>query len=189
MRDRENGTYLAMTPSAEPTSRQADLSTYLVPADLMGEGEIIIMAIKPSGWFVLVASFPVLISALMVAVIAYVMDFYRSETPKDTIVCLCAAFAMVRVLWACWQWAGRTYVLTNYRVVTVRGLVHPKVSSAALEEIHRAEMTETVPEKLCGTGSIYCLSESQCVAEVVWNTVDNPNRVHETVQKAIKRAR
>ncbi len=181
--------YLAMTPIAEPTSQRADISAYLVPADLLGDGEIIILAIKPSGWFVLLASLPVLVSALVVAVIAYVMNIYRSETPAETIICLCAAVALVRVLGACWQWLGRTYVLTNHRIVTVRGLVRVRTSSAVLTDVRQAVLTEAIGERLFGTGSIYCLTASESIPAVVWNTVDKPDQMHEIVLEAVNRSR
>ncbi|MDY7009216.1 MAG: PH domain-containing protein [Planctomycetota bacterium] len=178
-----------MTPSAEPTSQRADIAAHLVPADLLGDGEIIILAIKPSGWFVLLASLPVLISALVVTVIAYVVNIYRSETPAETIICFCAAVAILRALGACWQWLGRTYVLTNHRIVTVRGLVHIRVSSAALMDIRRPVLTATITERLFGTGSICCLTASQSVPAVVWSAVDKPAQVHEMVLEAVNRSR
>ena len=178
-----------MTPIAEPTAQRADISAYLVPADLLGDGEIIILAIKPSGWFVLLASLPVLVSALVVALIAYIMSIYRSETPAETIICLCAAVALVRVLGACWQWLGRTYVLTNRRIVTVRGLVRVRTSSAALTDVRQALLTEAIGERLFGTGSICCLTASESIPAVVWNTVDKPDMMHEIVLEAVNRSR
>ena len=178
-----------MTPSAEPTSRQADIAAHLVPADLLSGGEIIILAIKPSGWFVLLASLPVLVSALVVAVIAYVVDIYSSWSAAEAVICLCAAVVVIRLTWACWQWLGRTYVLTDRRIVTVRGLLHVRVSAAALTDIRRAVLTATIAERLFGTGGIYYLTDSENTPAVAWNTVAQPVEVHEIVTKTIERSK
>ncbi len=178
-----------MTPSAEPTSQQADIAAHLVPADLLSGGEIIILAIKPSGWFVLLASLPVVISAVFVAVIAYVVDIYSGWSAAEAVICLCAAIVVIRVTGACWQWLGRTYVLTNLRIVTVRGLVHVRVSAAALAGIRRAELTATIAERLCGAGSVYCMTDSENAPAVAWNTIAHPAEVHEIVMEAIERAK
>ena len=178
-----------MTPSAEPTSQRADIAAHLVPADLLSGGEIIVLAIKPSGWFVLLASLPVVVSAVVVAVIAYVVDIYSGWSAAEAVICLCAAVVVIRVTGGCWQWLGRTYVLTNRRIVTVRGLVHVRASAAALTDIRRAVLTATIAERLFGTGSIYCLTDSENTPAVTWNAINSPAEVHEIVAETIERSK
>ncbi len=177
-----------MTPSAEPTSQRADIAALLVPADLLSGGEIIILAIKPSGWFVLLASLPWLVTAIIVGAIAFIADIYRSGTPVETIGCICAAGALGRVTVACWQWMGRTYVLTNRRIVTVRGLIHVRVTAAAISDVSRAVPAASVAERLVGVASIYCMTDSQNTPAVVWNVVAKPDEVHEIVMETIERS-
>ena len=177
-----------MTPSAEPTSQRADIAALLVPADLLSGGEIIILAIKPSGWFVLLASLPWLVPAGIVVALAYVADIYRSGTPVETIGFICAVGVLGRVTAACWQWMGRTYVLTDRRIVTVRGLIHVRVTAAALCDVRRAVLAAGVAERLVGVASIYCITDSQTTSAVAWNTIAKPDEVHEIVTKTIERA-
>ena len=177
-----------MSPSAEPTS-QAEAPAHLVPANLLGDDEIIILALKPSGWFVLTASLPVLAAAGVVAVAGYLLGRYRPYAAEQAVLPLCAAVALGRLVVACWQWVGRTYVLTNLRVISVRGLLRVEVAAAALGQVARAEAVPSLAERLVGIGSIYCLPGDQAAQAVSWNAVARPQEVLEIVSEAVRRAR
>ncbi len=178
-----------MTPSAEPTSQRAEVAAHLVPANLLADGEIVILAIKPSNWFALVASLPVLAAAAVVAAAAYGVNRYQPATPEQVIFSFAAVAAVGRLALGCWQWLGRTYVLTNLRVVCVRGLLNVNVTAAPLSRVRTAVLAPALPERLLGLGSIYCLADPDAQAAVSWNTIANPHQVHEIHDEAIRRAR
>ena len=69
------------------------MAAYLVPANLLGADEIIILAIKPSNWFVLLASLPVTAAAAVVAAGAFVVNLHHAPTPLRMIAYACAAAA------------------------------------------------------------------------------------------------
>ena len=177
-----------MTPSAEPTSN-AEAAPYLVPANLLGDNEIIVLAIKPSGWFVLTASVPILAAAVVAAAAAIVIDLYHDFAPAQAVISFCAAVAFARAVLACWQWVGRTYVLTNLRMVCVRGLINVDVKAVGLTDVHEVVLSPSVPERLVGIGSIYCLSAAGASPGLAWSAVARPREVHEIVDQAIRRAR
>ena len=147
-----------MSPSAEPASQRADVATHLVPANLLADGEIVILAIKPSNWFVPVVSLPVVASLGFVAVVVYVFSRYYAQAPQQVVYFFAAAGALARLAVGCWQWLGRTYVLTNRRVVCVRGLVRPSVATAALADIGAVVLAPSMVERPIGVGSIYCFA-------------------------------
>lgn len=178
-----------MSPSAEPTSQGAEATTHPVPVGLIEDGEIVILAVKPSAWFALIVSLPVLASAAVVGVVAYVVELYHPAMQARLIWPGCAAVALVRMLIACWQWLGRTYVLTNRRVVCIRGLIRVQWAAAALAKVQEAVLTSSIAERIVGTGSIYCLADMAGSAAVAWNTVARPADVHEIVLEAVNRAR
>jgi hypothetical protein len=160
-----------------------------VPANLLQGGEIVFLAIKPSGWFVVLASLPLLASSAIVAGAVLGLQAYHESTPARTVVSLCAIVAVTRILLGCWQWLGRTYVLTNLRIVAVRGLLQVRWSAAALSEVRQAVLTATRPERLLGVGSIHCLVEPEGRPRVSWGTVARPAEVNQVVQEALRRAR
>ena len=182
-----NKDYKAMTP-AETTPERL-VGTHLVPANLLTGGELVILAIKPSGWFVLITSLPILISAAAVSIIAYIVGIYQRNSPTETVLCLCAAVGFIRIIIACWQWIGRTYVLTNRRMITVRGVVRIRISAVKLANISRAILTEHIAERITGTGSIYCLTDTKGTPALLWNTISRPVEVHEIIQSAIEHAK
>ncbi len=177
----------AMTPVE--TTPQRLIGSHLVPANLLTGGELVLLAIKPSGWFVLITSLPILISAGVVSIVAYIVGIYRSDSPTETVLCLCAAAGFIRIVIACWQWIGRTYVLTNRRVITVRGVIRVRVSAVRLIDVERAILTEQLAERMVGTGSIYCLTVSKNTPALVWNTISRPGEVHEIVISTIEHAK
>jgi len=182
-----NRDYNAMTPVE--TTPQRLVGTHLVPANLLTDGELVLLAIKPSGWFVLIASLPILISAAVVSIIAYIVGIYRSSSPTETVLCLCAAVGFIRTVIACWQWIGRTYVLTNRRMITVRGVIRTRVSAVKLPDISKAILTAHIVERITGTGSIYCLTNAKDTPALIWNTISRPVEVHEIVLSTIDHAR
>ena len=178
-----------MTPSAEPTSQRAEAAAHLVPLDLLQDGEIVILAVKPSGWFVLVASLPVLGAAAVVAAVAYVLSVYHPPLHERVIWSGCAAAGLARMVVACCQWLGRTYVLTNRRIVCIRGLLRVQWLAVGLSELREALLAPSIPERLVGAGSIYCLAASESPAAMAWQTVARPAEVHEIILDAIGRSR
>ena len=186
-----------MTPSAEPTSQGAQIAAHLVPADLLDGQEVIILAMKPSAWFVLLSSLPVLASAAVVGVVAYVVNVYHPRTPAQLILTACAAGGMARLMFACWQWLGRTYVLTNRRVIVVRGLMNVQVTAAGLTDIGRVVLEASLSERAVSAGSIFCLAGSDADPDgpvpedgsaVAWNIVSRPQQVHDLIEDAVRRA-
>jgi hypothetical protein len=179
-----------MTPSAEETaSTRLELAARFLPPLSLQEGEIIVLVLKPSGWLVAVLSLPVVLAALAVTAAAYLMARYRPESPDAAVVVsVAAAVALVRVTLACWQWMGRTYVLTNRRILAARGVLTSRSSIANLADIEQVEVRTLLPEWLVGAGSLVCLGRAARVS-VVWATLAKPQEVLEVVQEYVRRAR
>jgi hypothetical protein len=158
---------------------------------LLRDGEIIILAVKPSRWFVLLVTWPVLWGAVLAGVVAVVAGRpLVGETTPQTIWSFCAAVVGVRLVLASIQWAGRWYILTNYRLVQVRGLHGPDLVD---HELRRIEKTFV---HLGATGRLL-----PAVGTLLFDTVDGENRpppwlhvsgpeeVERLVDEAIRHAR
>ena len=173
-------------PSADTARAQA--ANYLVPANLLAGDEIIILMTKPSGWFIWLVSGPVAATAALVAAVAIAAAAYGQSVPLEVIETLCAAAVLLRLLGAWWQWLGRTYVLTNRRIITVRGLMRVSVAEAPLAAVAKVELSATLGERAVGAASLYCTGASGPPARVVWNTLNRPQEVIEIVNKAVRQA-
>ena len=107
-----------MSPLAEPASQSQTLvAAQFVPAGVIQSGEIIILALKPSSWYVLMISMPLLVAAIVVSALASISRFYSLAGYETWVYSLAVALCLGRLTIACWQWLGKTYILTNCRVL------------------------------------------------------------------------
>ncbi|MFP4104897.1 MAG: PH domain-containing protein [Phycisphaerae bacterium] len=184
-----------MTPSAEPTPTQAADATeaLTVPQEVLQDGEVVILAVKPSRWFVLLASGPAWLVALAILAIRYLtaafIDFSQAISTQS-VFWICFGLVMLRVIYACLQWSGRLYILTNMRVIRIRGVFRPNVIDIPLRHVEEVEQAATVPERRLACGSlIFHGDEDRFPATMVWMTIANLQEVRELVEETIRRSR
>ena len=173
-----------MSPLAEQAGAAAAMPA--VPAEALNDGEEVILALKPSGWFVLFASWPVLAAAVMIGVASYPLHL---AGPYQLVPLACTGAACLRVVIACGQWAGMLYVLTNRRVIRLRGTTRPEVRSCILREIAGADVSTGTAEGLLGLGSIVFELHGGARPDICWVNVPDPRGVQETINQAVRRAR
>lgn len=177
-----------MTPSAEPTPTAAAQS--LAPAGVLEDGEIVLLAIKPSAWFVPLISWPVLLAAGVVAAgVQFLSGVLGSPAWRHTLLTACATATVLRLVIAAVQWTGRLYMLTNRRVLTIRGVVRPVIAGCRLKQISSVLPAAILLERGLGLGSLLFDLAGGDGAELNWLHVNRPAEVLRTVQEAIGRAR
>ena len=173
-----------MSPVAEPTTVTAPGLT-IVPARLLEGGEIVILAVKPSGWFCLLASLPVLSVALLLAAIGY---FTRDlPVPREAVYLICAVAAAVRLAIAYFQWMGRLYVLTSHRLIGVRGVLREDIACCPLKAVTGVRMSATAIERLLAVGNIIFQTDRQFPMHD-WVSVSHPNEVLAIINDTLRRA-
>ncbi|MDY6913707.1 MAG: PH domain-containing protein [Planctomycetota bacterium] len=178
-----------MTPTAEPASPSVAGET-LVPAKLLDEDEIVILAVKPSGWFVLLQSLPVLAVAVVVVVAAILAaDVFSIAVAKRTVVWICAAAVCLQLLAAGCQWLGRLYVLTNRRMMRIRGVLQVDVFQCPLRCVGRATASATRLERCIGVGSLFFGGGQAELPDVAWIHVARPVEVQDLINETIRRIR
>jgi hypothetical protein len=162
----------------------------IVPEKLLDEGEVVILAIKPSVWYVLLNSFPAVAAASAIALAGYAAgSVFDIDLAPKVVLLLCAAMALAKVLVSCVQWAGRLYVLTNVRIMRVRGVLRLDVFQCPLKGIKELNLSASVPERMLSVGSLWFHVEGSQAEETAWLHIAQPHEVHEIVSDAIKRAR
>lgn len=176
-----------MTPSAEPNALAAGLAA---KAELLQEGEEILLAVKPSAWFILLVSLPVLLLAASPAVIAYLAARYlQSNIPYQTIALLCLAVACGRIMLACFQWMGRLYVLTNLRIMRIQGVLREEVFDCLLKRIADASVSASLPQRVVHVGSLRFHLPQAATADEHWTCLSHVEKVRRAVLDAIRHAR
>lgn len=179
-----------MTPTVQDASTAIVAETPL-PESILGDGEIVILAIKPSRWFVLLVAWPVLWAAVLVALLAAVAgDSVLTAVPKKMIWVVCSAAACVRTLLACAQWLGRWYILTNLRLIQVRGVLRMDIVEHNVASVDKTFVYSALSAKvLPGVGSLLFDTAEGVLRPPAWIHIARPQEVEQVVDQVIRRAR
>lgn len=95
----------------------------------------------------------------------------------------------LRAAWAVLSWAGRLYLLTDLRILRINGVFSPQIHDIPLRKVARTRLTTSFRERIWRLGSIEIIPESDQWPWSVWQTIHKPAQVHETICRAIARAK
>jgi len=186
---RSSAVYSAAAASESPPRAQelpADWTA--LPGGVIDGGEIVLMAIKPSMWRPLLDSMPWLITVGLFAagILALRAPLLGMSVSISAQVVLAIGF--IRVVFAIVRWIATWYVLTNRRIMDVRGARAPRITSLPLIEIRNTYLTATVSERLVRIGTIAFVSKHADNRPHFWESVARPDEVHAKIRRAIENA-
>ena len=92
-----------------------------------------------------------------------------------------------RLAWAMLDWVSRLYVLTDRRVMRIRGIFNVELFECSLQRIQNTYLTLSVGERLTRTGTI-SVQTASAGEGASWRTVSRPLEVHEKLREAINRS-
>jgi hypothetical protein len=189
------GVTVVEEPQVDPRYAAAAVDTAVPPAaalpvsaELLDGGEIVILAVKPSMWFVLFDSIRwVLLGAFLLIMTALPgLDFRAlSNRTVGKIACL---LIVARLSVAILRWTSRLYVLTNRRVMRTDGVFRPEVVSCPLRDITSTMARVAAYERPFGLGTVCMCSESMPATELHWYHVARCEDVHAEIRRAIDRS-
>jgi len=178
-----------MSPSAQSASA-SEPAVAQAAERLLADGEVIVLALKPSGWFVLLASLPVLLLALAAAAGAFVAGARLEGRLIERVIFLaCAAAGVLRLLAAMMQWHGRLYVLTNRRVIRLAGVLREDLYHCPLRLVRQVFLTATAGERLAGAGSLVFETDGEGPPGTTWACIPRPTEVRRIVEETIRASR
>jgi len=178
-----------MSPEAEPATPIA-AEAAAVPEGLLEDGEAIILAVKPSPWSVILNAWPVLAVLGLIGLGGYVAeDFGGAGIRPRTVLLFCIAVAGLRIAFGGCQWMGRLYLLTNRRVIWIRGAWKANITQCPLSKIHQTHVSTSPAERIVGIGSLFFSMLDGDVAEPVWPNIARPAEVQEIVNDTLRRSR
>ncbi len=161
----------------------------LLPGDLLADDETVIFAIKPSLWAIAFVSFRTVAVASVLALLTYILGpaFHLGKYGLYLIE-LCGFVVLGRVGFALLQWASRTYVLTDRRIIRIRGVLTIDIFQSSLTRIQNTFMVLTLPERLFGLGDIEFTTAGTGGVEAVWRHLKNPLPIHHQLLRAMNAA-
>ena len=155
---------------------------------LLDGGEVVLLAIRPSLWSVILSAGPVLLATALVAGAALLAEQLRLSVPAQTIATICLAVAAIRLGLAGGQWMARLYVLTNHRVLWITGLVRVEVSQVYLMHVAETEITDSRSQRAVGVGDLHFLLRNDRQPPDAWSMIASPQKVKQQVDRAVKGA-
>ena len=157
--------------------------TLLLPA------EIIVMELKPSLWYVAFVSLPVATAGLALLIIGATF-LNLPELAQVRIGCAVVGASLIglRVTIGMIQWLGRTYVLTDRRIITQSGVVNVEVETLGLEDIQNTFVAQAAAQKVLGIGTLFFrpAAPARC-GSLSWDHIPRPAEVHAQVIAQIDR--
>ncbi len=164
----------------------------VVPAHLLGGDEEVHFAIKPSPWFAVLVSLKWVITGLILALLAASRALPIQSSYQWYLYQIGFGIAGVRLAWGMLEWVSRLYILTNRRVMRIRGVFNVEVFECPLDRIQNTELRFSVPERLTRIGTIHFQTAGGAPGlrgGAAWRMVSRPLEVHEKLREAIHRAR
>ena len=158
----------------------------LLAGHVLRDGEVVLLILKPSIWFILfsVMRFS---AAVLIVVIAATLWLDRHFAYHYVYA---GAFAIgARLMWAILVWIGRLYILTDCRVLRLSGVFTVEIYDCPLRKIGQTRVTYSFRERLWRLGSIDIIPADDSRPPGVWQTIRRPVEVHEQVVAAIRQAK
>lgn len=175
-----------MTPAGDATAAVPQAPT--ITEVTLEDGEIIILTVKPSGITVLLRSLPVLI---MVGVLLTAFIFFEifvgqvDDSQQKLLLLACIIATGLQVVSTGLRWLGSLYVLTNLRIIHLRGLVWMNTTSYCLTEIDEISVTHNSLERPFGLGSLNFSAKSGQAVAPPWINISRPYEIAGEIRKAI----
>ena len=178
-----------MSPVADSASPAAPLEV-AAAEKLLDDGEVILLATRPSGWFVLVSSWPVLaVGAVILSAATVAAKAFGAPMPLRSIGFVCGVVGSIRLAVACGEWVGRLYILTTRRVMRVSGVMRATIDQCPLRTIAETTLTAAPIERPLGVASLSFQDDQGQTLQPVWTCLPRAAEVRDVVDNAILRTR
>jgi hypothetical protein len=160
----------------------------LLAGHLLRDGEVVVLILKPSLWFI-VFSVMRFVAAVLIVVIA--ANLWLPDRPRYAYhYWYAGAFAIgARLVWAVLVWIGRLYILTDMRILRLSGVFTVEIFDCPLRKVGQTRLTYSFRERLCRLGSIEVAPADEARPPFVWQTVRRPAEVHEQIVAAVRQAK
>jgi len=157
-----------------------------VPQEMLHGDEVVLILTKPSLWFVVITSFRFLVGAALLGVLAVRMQSMINLSVQ-TIAMVTALVCAGRLVWAMLVWSSHTYMLTNQRIVTIKGVLNTTMSQANLRKVQRTVLYRPLYLKLFGIGTVGIGTAATTDFEATWVMIGRPLQTHEAIVAAVNK--
>jgi hypothetical protein len=157
----------------------------IISPSLLLPAEVVLFELKPSLWYVLFTSLPIAAAGAALVVLALAVEQLQSVRHLGMVIGMW--IIGLRVAVALLQWLGRTYVLTDRRILIQSGVFDVKVEALGLEHIETTFVAQAVVQRLLGIGTLFFRTDDSGHRSLSWEHVRRPKEVHGHVVAQIER--
>ncbi len=178
-----------MTPSAEPTNA-ATVDHPAVSEEVLHDGETILLALKPSGWSLLLASRGLLLLCLLAPLLVLATEaigLSAEALPRELIFLVAGVFAAAAIGLNFFRWLGRLYVLTNLRILRIDG-PRADIRYCPLRKLGEIRIVGSRFERSTGVGTLL-FEIPDDIPPVDWAYVPRVEDVRAAIEQAASRLR
>ncbi len=162
----------------------------VVPTQILHEDEIVLVLAKPAIAFIFYTSFYFLVGAAVLGVAAAKLTAVTSTmyiSPLN-IAWITVAACVGRLIWALLVWTSHVYMLTNQRIVTIKGVMNVHMFQANLRKVQKTELFTPVVQRLLGTGTLgFATAAGGGGVESTWVMIARPVETQEQIIAAINK--
>ena len=188
----DRGGRLEPIPQSDPVEPALGLPVEragaILPADLLQGGEVIILLLKPSLLYIVLGCLGTL--ALIAGTAALLIGlrqvgagtFSTSEVFAGALLLI-----TIRIVWQTLEWFSRTYVLTNRRIIRIRGVIRVQIFEASLPQLQHTELVFSLRERLFRLGTIAFATAGSAFPEAYWLMISRPLAIHRRIVQEIHR--
>ena len=178
-----------MSPAVSEAPTAPDRASQAVAEDFMTGGEVVILAVKPSMWRMVFDSAPWLVAGVALAIVVLSMGPPLPGVSASLAAQFFLLAGLARLGLAVLRWVPSWYLLTNRRIMDIRGVRTPRVSSLFLTDIAETDISASLAERMVSTGSIAFVAELPDQAPRVWRSIPDHIEIHDRVRRAVREAR
>jgi uncharacterized membrane protein YdbT with pleckstrin-like domain len=166
-----------------------ELVASMLPPAMLQQDEIVLLLVKPSLWFIVLTSVRFILVTLLLTYLAgkLVQAGATSYVNWQTVVSLGAMVCTGRLIWALLVWTSHIYLLTNQRVVTIKGVVNVTIFQTNLRRIQRTELYRPLVERILSLGTIGFATAATTSFDSSWVMISRPMQTHEQIVAAISK--
>ena len=152
--------------------------------------EIVLLLVKPSLFWLLYASFPFLVVTALVGIFAAQISFAVAGVNAATVALVAVLVGVGRLIWALLVWTSHIYMLTNIRVLTIKGVINIHMFQAHLRKIQNIRIYRPIGQRIFATGTLgFSTAAAAGAPESTWVMIHRPTDVQEQVVAAINKAK
>ncbi len=166
---------------------------------LVPPGERVVYDARPSLWYILVRAIPDCVPPLVLGVVVWLLRELAVVSAGMLDRGLAAAidlwlgrllvglafYCMARLVWAMLDWFCRRHVMTESRLVALRGVVRTVRFDLPHRRVQHLAVTKSLLERIFGVGTIAAASAGTDTHEIVWRSVARPEEALAMVRRRV----